>query len=353
MNDLAIAARRAKTTLSADDYTALKPIVQAGTPAADAVAALVKTRAEAAPADPAAAFAARFGLPSDAERTFPPNKSGLPSKAPRADAKAQATASKTISVDKLRQNVANAEADFSKGETERRDGNEIIASLDRSMAARKELYAVEDAAKPTASKNQYADIPVAAKPVVAAEKPSGTYTIARFNQRGEPEYASGSDTHGIDWTRTSKDAKAYTPQEVYDIVDKHHSSSNDFRVYETGNPMKQSDIMGIKGYAGQNELDEGIYSTEKSWKNGVPSKNQYADIPAELVKPAAKTALSGEPKTYRGTFYYRTREDAQNVLDNLKDNGFPNARVVEYGRGYAVQGEKSGQYVGPEWPKNK
>ena len=89
MNEIAIAARRAKTTLSAEDYDALKPLVQDGTPAADAVAALVKSRVEA---DPAAQFAARFNLPSDAERTFPPNKSGLPTKAPRADAKAKATA---------------------------------------------------------------------------------------------------------------------------------------------------------------------------------------------------------------------------------------------------------------------
>lgn len=182
LNDLALAARRAKTTLSAEDYDALKPLVQDGTPAAEAISALVKKRIEpitnsftdhvlkidpdaeirissnkdaivirsskgattetlgkgdieraiagagkkltdeypsvtvdptgqwqiyaksiearnraidslpdVTVADPAAQFAARFNLPSDAERTFPPNKSGLPTKAPRADEAARRT----------------------------------------------------------------------------------------------------------------------------------------------------------------------------------------------------------------------------------------------------------------------
>lgn len=83
LNELAIAARRAKTTLSGADYDVLKGQVAAGASPADAVAELVKSRIVS---DPAAEFARRFGLPSDAERVFPTNKAGLPtgrtSKAP-------------------------------------------------------------------------------------------------------------------------------------------------------------------------------------------------------------------------------------------------------------------------------
>jgi hypothetical protein len=155
MNDLAIAARRAKTTLSADDYDALKPIVQAGTPAADAVAALVKTRVEAAPADPAAAFAARFGLPSDAERTFPPNKSGLPTKAPRADAKAQREGAVSSIPDRWLQGRTRA---LEQQGLSPRDAIQQAAQDWREQA--------------TASKNQYADIPAElAKPAKVEAKP--------------------------------------------------------------------------------------------------------------------------------------------------------------------------------------
>ncbi len=72
------AAREANIELKPGDLDALKTVVRSGVPAKDAVEALKASR------DPAAELAKRLGTPSDAEMTFPPNKSGLPSKPPTA-----------------------------------------------------------------------------------------------------------------------------------------------------------------------------------------------------------------------------------------------------------------------------
>lgn len=85
-NDLGIAAKRAGVTVTAADDVAVLQAVRGGADPATAIADVVAAKA---PADPAAELARRFGLPSDAERTFPPNKSGLPTKAPKADAAAK------------------------------------------------------------------------------------------------------------------------------------------------------------------------------------------------------------------------------------------------------------------------
>lgn len=43
--------------------------------------------------------------------------------------------------------------------------------------------------------------------------------------------------------------------------------------------------------------------------------------------------------TYKGTTYFSEYSDARTVRDNL-----PGSRIVEYGRGFAVQIRKSGPY---------
>lgn len=89
--ELGIAARRAGVTVTAADDVAVLQAVRGG---ADPAAAIADVIAAKAPTDPAAELALRFGLPSDAERTFPPNKSGLPTKPPKADAKAKIDAAR-------------------------------------------------------------------------------------------------------------------------------------------------------------------------------------------------------------------------------------------------------------------
>lgn len=80
LNELAIAARRAKTTLSPDETRALVKVVEAGQTPQSAVADLVQARLAA---DPAAAFNARYGLkvPTDAETKFPKGMRGKPTRA--------------------------------------------------------------------------------------------------------------------------------------------------------------------------------------------------------------------------------------------------------------------------------
>lgn len=75
LNELAIAARRAKTTLSPDEARALVKVVEAGQTPQSAVADLMQARLAA---DPAAAFNARYGLkvPTDAETKFPKGMRG-------------------------------------------------------------------------------------------------------------------------------------------------------------------------------------------------------------------------------------------------------------------------------------
>lgn len=76
-NDLGIAARRAGVKITAADDADVLMRISKG---ADPTQAIADVIAAKPPTDPAAAFAAKFGLPSDAERTFPPNKAGLPTK---------------------------------------------------------------------------------------------------------------------------------------------------------------------------------------------------------------------------------------------------------------------------------
>lgn len=87
LNNIAIQARRLGVKLTEAEVETLKPAVQAGMDPAAAVASLKTPSIADLAEDPAAAFAARFNLPSDAERRWPVNKSGLPSDAPKADAK--------------------------------------------------------------------------------------------------------------------------------------------------------------------------------------------------------------------------------------------------------------------------
>lgn len=90
-NDLGIAAKRAGVAVTAADDVAVLQAVRSGADPATAIADVIAAKA---PTDPAAELARRFGLPSDAERTFPPNKSGLPTKPPKADAKAKIDAAR-------------------------------------------------------------------------------------------------------------------------------------------------------------------------------------------------------------------------------------------------------------------
>jgi hypothetical protein len=48
---------------------------------------------------------------------------------------------------------------------------------------------------------------------------------------------------------------------------------------------------------------------------------------------------------YRDTAYFDSADCAQYVRDRVRVE-FPEARVVEYERGYAVQTRKSGDYLG-------
>ncbi len=73
---LEMAARRANITIPPEARPALMQAVKGGLSPEDAISAL-KPSADAE-------FAATYNLPSDAERTFDPNKSGLPTKAPTA-----------------------------------------------------------------------------------------------------------------------------------------------------------------------------------------------------------------------------------------------------------------------------
>lgn len=77
LNDLGIAARRAGVELTAADDADVLMRISKG---ADPTQAIADVIAAKPPTDPAAAFAAKYGLPSDAERTFPPNKAGLQTK---------------------------------------------------------------------------------------------------------------------------------------------------------------------------------------------------------------------------------------------------------------------------------
>lgn len=75
LNELAIAARRAKTVLSPDEARALVKVVEAGQTPQSAVADLMQARLAA---DPASAFNARYGLtqPTEAQIRFPKGMRG-------------------------------------------------------------------------------------------------------------------------------------------------------------------------------------------------------------------------------------------------------------------------------------
>jgi BRCA1 C Terminus (BRCT) domain len=62
-------------------------------------------------------------------------------------------------------------------------------------------------------------------------------------------------------------------------------------------------------------------------------------------KPGGKAA--GKPRTRKGIHYWPTFEGARAERDRQRAAGHPNARVVRYEVGHAVQLEKSGDYVGP------
>ncbi len=86
LNEIAIAARRAKVKLTLADYDALTPTVQSGKmSAAEALSKHLESTAAPKSAIEQLSESSSFSaLPSDAERTFPPNKSGLPTKPPTA-----------------------------------------------------------------------------------------------------------------------------------------------------------------------------------------------------------------------------------------------------------------------------
>jgi hypothetical protein len=48
---------------------------------------------------------------------------------------------------------------------------------------------------------------------------------------------------------------------------------------------------------------------------------------------------------YGGTYYWRNREDAKEWANNY---GWPIDRIIEFGRGHAVQCGPSGNYAGPD-----
>lgn len=49
-------------------------------------------------------------------------------------------------------------------------------------------------------------------------------------------------------------------------------------------------------------------------------------------------------KTYRGIYYFKDRASAAAWAT---ENGWPVDRIIEYGRGWAIQAGKSGNYAGP------
>ena len=58
-------------------------------------------------------------------------------------------------------------------------------------------------------------------------------------------------------------------------------------------------------------------------------------------------------RLYRGVFYFGARH---NALRYALAQGYPTDRLIEYDRGYAIQGGVSGDYAGPHglnignWP---
>lgn len=101
-NELAIAARRAKVTLTGADYDRLAPLVRDGMSAAEAVAPLVKPVVPE-PVDPAAELAKRLGLQSDDEMFNAVAKRNVTGqwKRPPADLKARraATSKQAVALD--------------------------------------------------------------------------------------------------------------------------------------------------------------------------------------------------------------------------------------------------------------
>ena len=49
-------------------------------------------------------------------------------------------------------------------------------------------------------------------------------------------------------------------------------------------------------------------------------------------------------RTHKGVFYFASRKDAQR---HAETHGWPTDRIIEYGRGHAIQLRVSGPYVGP------
>ena len=54
-----------------------------------------------------------------------------------------------------------------------------------------------------------------------------------------------------------------------------------------------------------------------------------------------------KPRTRKGIAYFRTLQEAELAYDKIVRE-FPNARIVEYEIGFAVQLRVSGDYLGPD-----
>ena len=50
------------------------------------------------------------------------------------------------------------------------------------------------------------------------------------------------------------------------------------------------------------------------------------------------------PRQYKGIYYFASQDDATIWA---KQNDWPTDRIIEYGRGFAVQAGPSGNYAGP------
>lgn len=94
LNELALSARRAKTALTGTEMQAALDAVRQGATVPDALASVLKDRlaapaatVEAAPVDPAAAFAQHFNLPADPVTTFPKGMRGASTSAGIRDPK--------------------------------------------------------------------------------------------------------------------------------------------------------------------------------------------------------------------------------------------------------------------------
>jgi len=91
---------------------------------------------------------------------------------------------------------------------------------------------------------------------------------------------------------------------------------------------------------------EVVSPTTRALPRGV-----YAMPPSEVSVPAPSAVVEAPllpvKKKKPETAYFNSRDQAELIANSVRDE-FPEARVVAYDKGYAVQTRKSGDYLGPD-----